>query len=47
MDEELLELLNRLNELSIEEVDQLSEQIREAYRTMRDSGEVDLDLPVS
>ena len=44
MDEELLELLNRLNELSIEEVDQLSEQIREAYRTMRDSGEVDLDL---
>lgn len=38
------ERLESIADLSIEEIDQLAADIREAYKTMRDSGEVDLEL---
>jgi hypothetical protein len=38
------ERLEAIADLSIEEIDQLAGDIREAYKTMRDSGEVDLEL---
>lgn len=42
--ETIQERLEKISDLSIEEVDQLAADIREAYKTMRDSGEIDLEL---